>query len=115
MKKELICIVCPVGCHLTVDEALNVSGNRCKRGIPYAKKEMTNPERQITSTVRIHSEVFNRLSVKTSAPIPKAKRFDIMRALDEIDLTPPVETGDVIIENVAGTDADIVASRRIEK
>ena len=52
---ELICIVCPKGCHLKVDEenGYRVTGNSCKRGEEYGKKELTNPTRVITSTVRV--------------------------------------------------------------
>lgn len=72
-KKTLICIVCPRGCHLEVDENFNVTGNFCKRGIAYAKEELTTPTRTLTSTVIIRGGVIPRLSVKTSAPIPKEK------------------------------------------
>jgi hypothetical protein len=41
--KELICILCPNGCHLTVDDNLNVTGNTCLRGDAYARKELKIP------------------------------------------------------------------------
>ena len=43
--KELICIVCPRGCHLKVDEAngCKVTGNSCPRGEQYGKAELLNP------------------------------------------------------------------------
>lgn len=49
MKKEMICIVCPVGCHISVDtDTLEVTGNTCPRGEKYGKEELTNPKRVIT-------------------------------------------------------------------
>ncbi len=40
--KELICIVCPKGCHLQVDEQndYQVFGNSCPRGAEYGKNEL---------------------------------------------------------------------------
>ena len=50
--KELICIVCPKGCHLYVDEENNdfVTGNSCPRGAAYGQNEIRNPQRTLTST-----------------------------------------------------------------
>ena len=55
-ERKLICIGCPMGCPLTVEidggEVVSVTGNTCKRGDVYARKEVTNPTRIVTSTVR---------------------------------------------------------------
>ena len=60
--REMICIVCPVGCHLTVDEeTLEVTGNRCPRGAKYGKKELTNPTRMLTSTVKTNASIQRRI------------------------------------------------------
>ena len=63
--KELICIVCPSGCHITVGDDGTVTGNTCKRGEAYARKEATHPTRVLTTTVRLESAVLRRLPVKT--------------------------------------------------
>ncbi len=112
--KKLICITCPKGCHLTVDDAtsdLVVSGNECKRGITYAQNELFNPKRVITSTVRINNAIYNQIPVKTKDAVPKDKIFLIMQELKKITLTSPIKTGDVVIENVLNTKVDIVATR----
>ena len=113
--KELICIVCPKGCHLKVDEKndYSVTGNACDRGAEYGKNELTNPMRMITSTVKIEGALHKRCPVKTSTSIPKAKMFEVVKALDGILLKSPVKCGDVIIKNVAGTDADIISAKSI--
>ncbi|MFP4287197.1 MAG: DUF1667 domain-containing protein [Candidatus Izemoplasmataceae bacterium] len=115
MKKEMICIVCPVGCHLEIDENLNVQNNRCKRGEVYAKKEVLNPTRMLTSTVRIKSRRQNRVSIKTTDNIPKNLIFDVMKTLDEVSLEAPVKLGDVIIKNVLDSGVDIVATMSINE
>ena len=111
--KELICIVCPKGCHLKVDEdnGYAVTGNGCPRGAEYGKAELTNPTRVVTSTVRIGGAALPRCPVKTAGAIPKGMIFEIMKALDGVELTAPVTVGDVVIENVCGTGVNVVAAR----
>lgn len=113
--KELICIVCPRGCHLKVDEenGFTVTGNACPRGVEYAKAELTNPTRVVTSTVRCEGGAYPRCPVKTAAPVPKGKIADVMRALDAVTLTAPVAVGQVVLENVCGTGVDVVATRNL--
>ena len=115
--KELTCIVCPKGCHLKVDEEKNyqVSGNGCPRGAEYGKAELTHPTRVVTSTVRCEGGMYPRCSVKTDRPIPKEKVFPVMEALNGITLTAPVAIGDVIVEDLCGTGANLVATRNVSK
>ena len=113
--KEFICIVCPRGCHLTVDDNMNVTGNTCPRGKVYALNEITNPTRMITSTVAIESSELNRLPVMTSSPIPKGKILDVMEEINKVRIKAPVRINDVVIKNVLGLDSDIIATRNILK
>jgi len=113
--RELICINCPRGCHLTVDENLNVSGNFCPRGAAYGKQEVTNPTRTLTSTVRIKNANLPLCPVKSERPIPKGKIFDAMKEVDEARIEAPIHIGDVVIENLAGTGVSLVATRDMEK
>lgn len=109
--REMICIVCPVGCHLEADEAtLEVTGNRCPRGAMYGKKELTNPKRMLTSTVKTNASLQRRISVKTSDEIPKDKIFEIMDALSQIQAKVPVRSGDVLLKNILETGVDIIAT-----
>lgn len=116
MAKELICIVCPRGCHLSVDEKMNVTGNFCPRGAKYAIMELTHPTRIVTSTVKIClKNGYSRLPVKTNIAIPKEKIFDIMREIDKVLVVGPIKIGDVIIKNVCGLGADIIATKNMEE
>ena len=117
-KKEFVCIVCPMGCNLTVDKVgddFQVSGNLCPRGEKYAKQEMTAPVRTICSTVRVHNGFLNLVPVKTKSEIPKEKIFDVMDEINKVEIQAPVKLGQMIIENVCGTGVDIVATRNIEE
>ena len=113
MKKELICIVCPMGCHLEVDidNDYSVTGNQCKRGIIYGKKELTNPTRTVTSTVKISDGLHDRLPVKTDKEIDKKLIFKVLEELENISVTAPIKVGSIIIKNILDTEVNIVASR----
>ena len=106
-KRNLICIGCPMGCPLVVTldhgEVVSVEGNTCKRGTVYGKKEVTNPTRIVTSTVRVSGGSIPVVSVKTREDIPKEKIFDCIKALQEIEVAAPVNIGDVVLRDVAGT------------
>ena len=114
-KRELICIGCPMGCPLTVQledgEILSITGQTCKRGEVYARNEVTNPTRIVTSTVRVEGGKVGRVSVKTKDSIPKGKIFQCVKALKGVTVKAPVHIGDVIVANVADTGVDIVATR----
>lgn len=113
--KELICITCPRGCRLTVDDNLNVSGNFCPRGAKYAISELTNPVRVLTSTVRTSSDKNPRCPVKSNLPLPKGKMFDAMKLIDKVVITLPVKIGDVIIKNIFDSNINIVATKNLDK
>ena len=111
--KELICIVCPKGCHLNVDETQNyaVTGNSCPRGEEYGRIELTHPTRVVTSTVRCTGGAHPRCPVKTSAPIPKVLIPQAVRCLDGVELTTPIHTGDIVVSNICNTGISFVATR----
>jgi len=111
--KELICIVCPKGCHLRVDEANGyaVTGNACPRGEEYGRNEMTNPTRVLTSVVRIDGAEYPCCPVRTNGPVPKHKIFAVMQSLRSVRLQSPVEIGQVVVENVCDTGADWIVTR----
>ena len=114
---NLICIGCPLGCPLTVEmegsEVKSVAGNTCPRGDAYAKKELTNPTRIVTSTVRVAGGKLAMVSVKTESDIPKDKIFECVKALKDVEVIAPVKIGDVIVENVAGTGVNIIATKNV--
>lgn len=114
--KELICIVCPNGCHLKVDEQTGyaVTGNKCERGIEYGKAELLHPVRMVTSTVKLKGARSRRLPVKTSAAIPKEMIFNAMKVIDSLTVTAPVKVGDVLVEDLLGTGVSIIACKTSE-
>ena len=119
MNKELLCIICPLGCPLRIEYAnrtINqISGNRCNLGLEYAKKEITNPERTLTTTVKVKNGHLPLVSVRTNKPIPKKKIFETMNLLANIELDAPIKIGDIIIKNLLKTNANVVATKNIPK
>lgn len=115
--RNLTCINCPMGCALTIEmegnEVVSISGNTCPRGDAYGRKEVTNPTRIVTSTVRVTGGTADMVSVKTKQDIPKEKIFDCVKALKDVEVQAPVHVGDVIVSDVAGTGVDIVATRNV--
>ncbi|MDD3367312.1 MAG: DUF1667 domain-containing protein [Lachnospiraceae bacterium] len=116
--REFTCIGCPLGCQLTVTmnaDDITVTGNTCPRGEAYAKKEVTNPTRIVTSSVVIKHGPLARVSVKTANDIPKGKIFDVMKEIRETVIEAPVAIGDVVIADVAGTGVPVIITKNAER
>ena len=116
MKRELTCIVCPIGCQLcaTITDGVvtEVTGNTCPRGKQYAIDECTNPVRTITTTARTSNG--GVIPVKTDRSIPKNLMFACMEEINRASVTLPAKIGDVVIENILGTGANVVVTANME-
>lgn len=114
----LTCIRCPKGCQVTVTlegrQVTAVTGNGCPRGDAYARKEVTDPTRVVTTVVPVSgSGVARMVSVKTAGDVPKAKVLDVVRALSGVSMVAPVHIGDVVLADVCGTGVDVVATKDV--
>lgn len=116
MLKHLVCAICPKGCFLQFDpKTKTAEGNNCRRGEIFLKQEMSNPQRVVTTTIKIEGGTKERISVKTSSPINKNLVFDCINEIKKIKLKAPIKLGDTIIENILKTGVDIVATSEVEK
>ena len=111
-----LCIGCPLGCRLEVDEAddghvVEVRGFSCKRGNAYALQEHTAPQRMVTTTVQIEGGLHVRLPVRTNSPVSKTLVAAICQALRTVTVVAPIQRGTIILPNVLNTGADVIASR----
>lgn len=117
MKRELTCIVCPMGCALTAEiengQVISVSGNTCPRGAKYAQQECIHPQRVLTTTAA--TENGSVLPVRTDCGVPKEKLFDCMAEVNRLNVRLPITIGTVIIEHIADTDANLVAAKNMER
>lgn len=118
-KKELTCIGCPVGCSITVkmegEEIVSVEGNSCRIGDRYARSEVTNPVRTLTSTALITGGVIPRVSVRTTRAVPKGKIANCMREIDKLRLHAPVSIGETVLKDIAGTGVDVIATKNVDR
>jgi CxxC motif-containing protein len=120
--KQFICVHCPKGCVISIKvpegvdpkaedllESLEVSGNKCKHGLKYVHQELVEPRRVLTSTVRVVGSE-RMLSVRTTEPVPRADIMAVMGELAQIEVNPPVKTGQVIQSDLLGKGIDIIAT-----
>ena len=119
MTKEITCIVCPIGCKILVKtEGKKVDvckGNKCKKGIDYAVNEALDPRRMLTTSVFVEGGERPLVSVKSAEPVPREKIFSILRAIKKTSVKAPIESGEVILKNVANADIDIIATKTVRK
>ena len=115
MIRELTCIVCPKGCQLKVElegkKVLSVTGNTCKRGVVYAETECIAPMRTLTTTAAV--EGGGVVPVKTDKTIPKELLFDAMKEVNAVRVSKDAKLGDIVIENLLGTGANVVTTRNV--
>lgn len=116
-NRVLTCIGCPLGCTLTAvpgNDGYDITGYTCKRGLEYAKKELTCPARTVTSTVRVTGGVTGVTSVRTASDVPKNAIRDVMAAINAIVVSAPIAIGDVLCENIAGTGVALTATKAVK-
>ena len=115
MINRMTCIECPVGCQLEVTvetgRVVKVEGNKCPEGETYAVAETEHPVRALTSTVAAEGMEIRMVPVRTDAPIPKGSMMKAMEEIKKLRITRPVRVGDVVIENIAGSGANLIATR----
>lgn len=112
----LVCITCPRGCTIDVEQVgdeWKVSGNSCKKGYEFAVNEMTAPQRTICSTVKTTFKDAPVLPCRVSADIPKNRIFDVMKEINKVVVSKPLDRGDVIIKDVLGLGVDVIATSNL--
>ena len=115
--RNLTCIGCPMGCPLTVTmedgQVLAVAGNTCKRGDSYARREVVNPTRILTTTLPVTGGESPTVAVKTAGEVPKALLLDCVRAVKDLRVAAPVAAGQVVARDLCGTGVDLIAVKAV--
>lgn len=118
-EKNITCIVCPIGCKILVridgTRFKVLEGNKCKKGVEYARNEALDPRRMLTTSVLVENGEWPLVSVKSSQPVPKEKIFRVLKDIRRTFVNAPIKSGDNIIKNVAGTGINIVATKTVKK
>jgi len=114
---KLICIMCPIGCELTVThigkKVLSVKGNGCPLGEKFAKEEFTNPKRVVITTVQVENGKRRLVPVRSDKPVPKEKLFDVLKYLRKVRVNAPVKFHQIVVENILNTGANIIATDEV--
>jgi len=114
----MVCLVCPKSCLLSVSGNSNdvfVRDNDCKRGLEFAKKELTDPERMLTSTVRVENGELPLVSVRSDKPVKKTELKELIKQLDSIVIPAPVFSGQIIVSTLGKNKVNIIATRAVDK
>lgn len=118
-EKEITCIVCPIGCKILVkmnDSNVKIlDGNKCKRGVEYARSEALDPRRMLTSSILVLGGEWPLVSVKSTRPVAKKHLFSVLSEIKKTKVKAPVRLGQVLIKNVSNTNIDIIATKTINK
>lgn len=120
MKHLLTCIVCPNGCDIEVKTArdgtiLSIEGQTCRRGEAFARQEILDPQRTISSSVRLIGGELPLVSVRLNRPVPKARIPEVMDVIRALTLNAPTRIGDVALSNVLGLDADLIVTKNVPR
>jgi CxxC motif-containing protein len=118
-EKKITCIVCPIGCKILVKTDgktfETLEGNKCKKGIDYAKNEALDPRRMLTTSILVNKGKWPLVSVKSSKPVPKEELFNFLKKVKKTSVQAPVNSGEILIRNVANTNIDVIATKTVEK
>jgi CxxC motif-containing protein len=117
LEKKVVCVGCPLGCNVTLKvrsdgDIESVAGNQCKEGKKYAILEFQLPLRVFTSTVLTESDI-GVLPVRTDKPVPKTKIVELMQAVADIRIKPPIGIGQVIVHDILKTGANLIATNNL--
>ncbi|MGI6075295.1 MAG: DUF1667 domain-containing protein [Pyramidobacter sp.] len=120
--QEYTCVVCPNGCLLraeceTVDggqlRLVSVAGNLCPRGASWAKQEIEDPRRTISTNLLLEGGTLPVVCVKTAEAIPLKDVMKVREALRSVVLRAPVHIGQIAAVNPAGVPCRIVVTRDV--
>lgn len=111
--KTLVCIECPQGCSMEAgiqEGKAVVTGNKCPRGVTYAQRELVNPCRTLTTTVRTCFPDFPLLPVRTDGEVPLESIFEIMQVVNTIIVKSRLQPGDIVLEDLPGSEVALIAT-----
>ena len=117
MLREFTCIICPNGCEITAgvedNQIISIEGALCPKGETYVNQELTDPRRNIATSVLVKGGELPLASVRLTNPIPKARIFDAMAEIRGVAVDAPVEAGAVVIKGILGLDSDVIVTKGV--
>jgi CxxC motif-containing protein len=114
---RLTCVLCPVGCELEIGKdaagEIQVQGNQCDKGLPFAVEEVLRPKRNLATSVPLRGTASRMVSVRLTRTVPREMIFPILKEISKLRPEAPVRRGQVLIADVLGTGADVIATRTV--
>lgn len=130
---SLTCTLCPKGCQVKVSEAAGpagsdakgwvITGNSCPRGADFARQEMTDPRRILTTTMRLTDEAGSGaetrdhlIPVRSDGPVPLTEMKEIAEEVSRIAVPWPeegIERGKVLLTDIGSSHVNIIAERTL--
>ena len=122
MLREYTCIICPNGCDIRAQieerehgsrRICSVEGAACPKGRAYVEQELTEPQRNIATSVLVKGGILPLASVRLTNPIPRDRIFDAVSEIKKYTLTAPVKAGTVVIPRLMGYDTDVIVTKSV--
>jgi CxxC motif-containing protein len=118
MIRNLTCIECPTGCHLTIElddkgKVIKVTGNKCEKGEGYAIAEIEHPVRMLSSCILTEGLALKMVPVRLDLPIPRDRVFDAMEAIKKVRVHKPLKAGDAVVVNFLNLGVNLIATRAV--
>jgi CxxC motif-containing protein len=115
-KVRLVCIECPMGCGIEIDmdderRIREISGHGCPRGESYARAEIEDPVRYVTSTVPARGLTVKMVPVRTDAPIPRDRVLDAMAEIRKLKVERSCRCGETLVEDFLGMGVNLIVTR----
>ena len=121
IKKNMTCIICPMGCNLEItydqdtNKVIKVTDNNCPRGPKYAEKELQNPTRTLTSTIKVENGTLTVVPIKSAGELPRDSLLQYMEVIRRATAIAPIHIGDILIQDILGSGINIIATAEVEK
>ncbi len=116
-QRSFTCIVCPNGCDIRAEyegaEVISVRGAACPKGEDYVRQELTDPRRNIATSVPVEGGELPLVSVRLTSAIPKKDIFAVMAEINKLRVKAPVQIGDVLLEDVLGLGSSVVVTKNV--
>ena len=118
MKRTFTCIICPNGCEITAEyegtDVRSIEGATCPKGKDYVRQELTDPRRNIATSIPVEGGELPLVSVRLDRPIPKKDIFAVMDAINKLHVKAPTTIGQVVLSDVCGLGANVIITKPVE-
>jgi CxxC motif-containing protein len=95
------------------DHSVSVEGNTCPKGLEFAEKEVKDPERILTTSIRVIEGDLPLVSVRSDAQVKKHEILTIVNELKNIYVKAPIKEGQLLEKQCGVNRVNIIATRTV--